>query len=133
MNGDRAIIVSFLFGLSLLICGCKRGTHLNRLPVHGTVTINNGEKLRKGSIVFQPAQGRSGPSATASVKDGVYGFTREDGPTAGGQTVRIVRNESGRIPAKVAPMHVASGKSHWELNEELVDDGVYVHNFKLKN
>jgi hypothetical protein len=133
MDGYRTIAVSLLLGVSFLVCGCKRGTSLDRLPIHGTVTIGSGAKLNKGSITFQPAPGQRGPSASASVSDGVYAFNRENGPTAGSQVVMISRIESRRFPSKNATKPVPGEKSQWEQNKELADDGVYVHNFTLKN
>jgi len=67
---------------------------VTRLPVAGTVTFANGEKLPDCSITFVPAEGSSGPSATARLLDGNYHFDRNNGPTAGPHRAIVRRNIS---------------------------------------
>ena len=138
VNSHRFIVVSILFGLAPLLVGCGRGTSVDRLPVHGTVTLADGGMFN-GSITFLPANGRPGPAATMLVADGSYKFDRNNGPTAGAQTVimkRIVPRS--RIPEKKEI--VQKGKKafqktqgEWTLSADILDDGQYLQDFTLKD
>ena len=61
------------------LAGCGQGKGVERLPVHGTVTLSSGEKL-SGSITFLPAKGQLGPAATTKLAEGSYKFDRSNGP-----------------------------------------------------
>lgn len=134
LNFHRAIELVLLLGLVPLFSGCRRGTRVDRLPLHGTVTVADNEKLN-GSITFLPAGGRPGPAATTGLSEGVYKFDRSNGPTAGSQTVILQRISAGsRVPQMhAAKKRITSTKSQWTQTIEVVDDGKYVHDFALKN
>ncbi len=123
-----------LLGLAPVLVGCGRGTGVDRLPVHGTVTLANGEKL-SGSITFRPAQGRSGPAATTNLTDGSYQFNRGNGPTAGSQTVIVMRIvPRSRIPqASTDKQALPNAKSQWTQSADISDDGQYLYDFTLEN
>jgi hypothetical protein len=128
----RTVVIVVFLGCSPLLFGCRRGTSLDRLPEHGTVTLASGEKLT-GSITFLPEKGQSGPSATAKLAEGSYRFDRNDGPTAGPKTV-IVRRI---VPRRAAVESISKKqpaqqtKSEWTVSAELADDGTYLHDFDL--
>lgn len=68
--------------LAVLLVGCGKSNGIERLPIRGTITRLNGEKIN-GTITFIPAEGRKGPAATATLKNGNYAFDSTNGPTAG--------------------------------------------------
>jgi hypothetical protein len=80
--------------LAVLSNGCGKGGGIERLPIRGTIARLNGEKV-SGTITFIPAEGRKGPAATATVKNGNYAFDSTNGPTAGPHRVVV-----DRAPAK---------------------------------
>jgi hypothetical protein len=128
LNGHRAIVGWGILGLAPLLIGCRHGTTLDRLPVHGTITLPNNEKLNDASINFKPPPGHDGPTANAMVTDGIYQFDSQNGPTAGPQIVTItrIRRRTSNAEATAAPK-----KSVWTQKVELSDDKVYVQDFQL--
>ena len=134
VNSHRAIVVSILLGLAPLFDGCGRRSGVQRLPVHGRVTLANGEKL-SGWIAFMPARGQSGPAANTKLVEGRYQFDRSNGPTAGLKDVKVTRTPSGtrtpRSPAddKTTP----KPKSAWTQSADVTDDGRYLYNFTLED
>ncbi len=129
LNSHRATVVLILLGLLPLLAGCGRGKRVERLPVHGTVTLSNGEKP-SGSITFLPAKGQLGPAATTKLAEGSYKFDRSNGPAAGPQTVIVKRVVSrSRIPDKKPLSKV---KAEWTEAANVSDDGQYLHNFTLE-
>ena len=115
-----------------VLAGCRGGTSLDRLPVHGTLTVVGGDKLN-GSITFLPAGGRGGPAATTGIVDGSYQFDRQNGPTSGRQDVlvkRIVpRGETLKSLSEKKPARPV--KSEWTRSADIADDGQYVQDFAL--
>jgi len=59
-----------------------------RVPVQGTIRIG-GEALKSGVIRFIPMEGTQGPSAVATVTDGDYALSAQDGPIEGNHRVEI--------------------------------------------
>lgn len=114
------------------MAGCGKGGGPERLPIHGTVTLPDGDQLH-GSITFLPAGKGSGVAATAKVEGGSYKFDRKNGPTAGPKTVivrRVVtRNELLQTRSKTKT--ATSAKSEWTRPRELLDDGQYLYDFEL--
>src|SRR4051794_10110705 len=96
LKRHKAIAACLLLGLLPLAAGCPAKGALDRLPIHGTVTLPGGEKLN-GAISFLPASPASPhgsnprPSARTKLTEGSYQFDRSDGPTAGPQQVLIQR------------------------------------------
>jgi hypothetical protein len=131
VNSHRSIVIVVCFGLALLAAGCRSKSSTNRLPVHGTVTINNREAFN-GSITFLPLGGRPGPAATTGVSNGVYRFDRNNGPTAG-QTKVIIYRIVPRTAMLDALIH-KSGKRpnfEWYQAADVPDDGQYTHDFTV--
>jgi hypothetical protein len=97
--------------LAMTLVGCSRSNGEGRLPLYGTVTDSSGEKV-SGSISFVPDQGRPGPSAIASLKDGEYRFDTTNGPTAGPHRVNVTRTVTKDLSAKqaAAPKRSLAGK-----------------------
>lgn len=129
MNARRVLILWILFGHAPLLVGCHKGTTVDRLPVHGTVTFPKGEKFQL-SITFQPQKGQDGQSATAMVSEGKYEFTRQNGPSAGPKDV-MLRRVGRAAPGPNADMKDWPRKSEWTRTAELSDDGTYEQNFEL--
>jgi hypothetical protein len=128
--GASAILI--VAGLLLLHCGCSKETRLQRVPMHGAVTMKSGELLN-GSITYIPAEGQKGPSATATLKEGKYEFDRTNGPAAGPHTVtitRIVTREDSMkaLRSKKPPMQ--SGVK-WTFSAEVADDGQCTKDFAI--
>ena len=142
-------------GLATLLFGCGR-KGLDRLPVHGTVTFANGEKP-DCSIMFKPAKGQPGPSATTKVVNGNYQFDRSNGPTAGPHTVIVTRivhrsfqplaDKKAAAEKKAAADKKATAnkktvadnkagpdeKTEWTESADIGDDGRYLQDFTLKD
>jgi hypothetical protein len=121
----------FLIIILPLAAGCRRSA-LDRLPVHGTVTLPSGEKLN-GSITFAPIKGQSGPSATGKVIEGAYKFDRTDGPTAGPHNVSL-----HRVVSRAKMMEVVNKKEpqktngeEWTSSADLIDDGTYIFDINI--
>jgi len=86
------------------IAGCSGGPEgPKRYPLTGTVT-REGKPMRQGFITMTPAGG--GPATQASITDGKYEFTEENGPVEGEQVVKIVRVLEKEVPEGVAPKDV---------------------------
>ena len=134
MHGQRAIVVSILLGLVPLLGGCSKGRGVERLPVHGTVTLANGGKF-SGSITFLPAGGRLGPAATTKLTDGSYLFNRGNGPTAGSQKVIVMRvvPRANVLNAIAEKKPMLATKTQWTQSADVADDGEYLHDFTLED
>ena len=132
MSKCRAFAVLILLGLLSLHCGCGPGDRVDRLPVHGTVTMASGERLN-GSIAFVPAQGQSGPSATTKLDEGKYEFDRTNGPTTGPHTVIIRRvvSRADSLKAIAAKQQTRENGAPWTLSADVADDGQYLQDFTL--
>lgn len=78
-----AVLVTGAFALP----GCGTDDE-GRRPVTGTVSIDD-QMIPRGSISFFPERGHSGPAAATSISEGVYRFTKTNGPTAGHHRVVI--------------------------------------------
>jgi hypothetical protein len=135
VNYPRAIAIPVILGLVPLTVGCNKGTNVQRLPVHGTVTVAGGEKP-SGFITFLPAEGRPGPSAITPLADGSYQFDRTNGPTIGPQTVIVKR----RVTRDSILRAIAERKrppprknSEWTCSASVSDDGTYLQDFDLKD
>ncbi len=135
MDSHRSIVVCTLLGLALLVSGCGRGKGLQRIPLHGTVRLSNGEKI-SGSISFVPVKGQAGPAANTKLAEGSYTFDRSNGPTAGPHCVFVKRVDPGsRIP-RLPPANqkpVPNAKAEWTQNAEISDDGQYLLNLTLED
>ncbi len=133
------------WGLALLLAaatmGCGRPSGAGRLPVFGTVTAPDGEKI-SGLISFVPDQGRPGPSAIASLKDGEYRFDKTNGPTAGLHRVIVARTASKEPSVKQAGSPQASpawkkggaapsAPGQWTLSADVPAQGPYRLDFQL--
>lgn len=118
-------------GLLLVACGCSRETRLQRVPMHGTITMKSGEQLN-GSITYQPEPGHKGPIANATVKDGKYEFDRVNGPTAGPHTVTITRIVSRNDAMRTGRVQQPLGdRAKWTFSAEVADDGQCVKDFAI--
>jgi len=76
--------------LCLCLCfvaGCGDGGP-SRVPVSGMVKVN-GEPLAKGSIVFTPTAGTTGPRSAGVIENGAYRIPEGDGPMIGKLRVEI--------------------------------------------
>jgi hypothetical protein len=139
-NRRRTAVLGILLGLGILLDGCGKGG-ARRLPVHGAVSLSNGENL-SGSITFVPVAGSPGPAATAALSDGRYQFNRSDGPAAGPHRVTVMRAVSKRTflesrqskapPASKAAAPGAEPKTQWTLSADVADDGTYQCDFTLE-
>ncbi len=134
MNSQRTIIVSIFLGLAPLLIGCGKGKGVERLPLHGTVTLANGERP-SGSISFLPAKGQSGPSATAKLANGSYQFDRSNGPAAGPHTVKVKRivPRSSVMESLAKKQPIAKTQSEWTSSADVANDGQYLQDFDLKD
>jgi hypothetical protein len=74
----------------LLLCamGCGKARGPQRVAIKGAVHFNN-EPLPSGRILFCPIDDAKGPTAVATVKNGVYAFDRKNGPVVGKNKIQI--------------------------------------------
>ena len=85
----------------LLLVGCGGGELKDRGEVRGTVHLD-GQPIEKGSIVFLPTGGNTGPVAGATILDGAYHIPASKGPPVGANRVEIsAERKTGRkVPAR---------------------------------
>jgi hypothetical protein len=135
IGGHRSILLSILLGLAALFVGCGKNSELERLPVHGTVRLANGETLSDCSISFLPKKGVRGPSATTGLTGGSYKFDRDNGPTAGPHTVKVTRIERSRhLPGPLGGKPPdPKAKREWTTSADVLNDGKYLLDFDLKD
>lgn len=67
-------------------CGAKSGPQ--RSSVKGKISFD-GQPVASGSIIFLPAQGVTGPSSGAEIRDGAYEIPEASGPVLGAHRVEI--------------------------------------------
>ena len=85
MISNHAVSIGLLI-VTLASTGCGPSeAGPERVTASGTVT-----GVANGTISFLPAEGTTGPSATASIVDGRYCFDKTNGPVAGSYNVVIV-------------------------------------------
>lgn len=77
------------------IVGCGGRSGPARVAVNGQVELD-GRPAPDGAISFQPLGPGAGPAAVASLKEGRYGLTNEEGPLAGRHRVTLVAAPSGK-------------------------------------
>lgn len=77
--------------------GCGESDPWPRVPIGGSVTVA-GMQAFEGSITFLPAEGTSGPSATATISGGNFQFQTSNGPVAGPHRVMIMPKEGPAQP-----------------------------------
>lgn len=73
---------------SLPVVGCGSGNSVERAPVSGKVTLGT-TPLAEGVIRFVPTGKTKGPSAVATIQDGVYELSEDVGPVVGNHRVEI--------------------------------------------
>lgn len=73
---------------SLPVVGCGSGDGVVRAPVSGKVTLG-ATPLAEGVIRFVPTGKTKGPSAVATIQDGVYQLSEDIGPVVGKHRVEI--------------------------------------------
>jgi len=102
--------------------GCAPADGPVRIAVFGTVTSEAGDPV-SGMISFLPQSGTEGPAATASLIDGVYKFSTENGPAAGRYRVLVVRDMANE-DFKGDPVPVTDGLPAAETprNDEVAAD-----------
>jgi hypothetical protein len=132
-KGHRGSAAAVLVAISLF-AGCRHHSGLDRLPVHGEVTAAGGEKIN-GMISFQPAAGRKGPAANASIKDGKYHFDRSNGPIAGPTKVIVKRilSRQEQMAMMTSKKPKPPRKGDWSRGVDIADDGQYVCDFTIEN
>ena len=85
----------------LLLVGCSGGGPDDRGEVRGTVSLD-GQPIEKGSIVFEPTDGNSGPMSGATIQNGAYHVPAKKGPAVGANRIEIrATKKTGRkVPAR---------------------------------
>lgn len=104
--------------LMLVIAGCAEDGP-PRYDVAGTVTYQ-GSPVPYGTIMFQPdpTQGNSGPTGSATIKDGTYNTKLEGEPQTGGPQIVFIEAFDGKIEnPDYAPYGAALGESYQQRYE----------------
>ena len=104
LNGRHAATVLLS---ALAVAGCSPDPSaprdpFNRVAVAGTVTLN-GTPLPGGMIQFDPAQGTTGPTASAEISEGKFSVDRSQGPVAGHHQVMISSRTAIKLKDGEAP------------------------------
>ncbi|MDB5338247.1 MAG: hypothetical protein JWN70_3866 [Planctomycetaceae bacterium] len=81
----------FLIAVMLLSCGCG-GDNVRKTAVKGEVLLD-GKPVPQGRITFEPTGGTTGPASGASIKNGAFEISAENGVTVGKNLVRINSNK----------------------------------------
>ena len=119
-----------LLGLLMLssLVGCGGTAEPRRVAVNGTVIAV--EKLvPEGTIRFLPQAGNNGPVAMTAVKDGLYSFSKRDGPYPGKYKV-MVNLELGAL-SKMASENPSAKPPPvtWEEEVTLPDEETVTQHF----
>lgn len=121
------IALSIGWLLVFAAAGCDSGDNLNRIGLSGSVTLE-GAALDAGSLTFFPADGLTAPAANASITQGQYRFTNENGPVSGQYRVEV-----RRAPGKnIAVTEGEAPQFRWEFEVTVPEQGPATHNFELK-
>ena len=92
----RATMFTLIAACLLPLPGCAEKNADVRGSVRGLVTFE-GNRVAKGSIVFEPTAGTRGPSAGGDIDDGRYQIATPVGPAIGTHVVRVsVKGPTGR-------------------------------------
>jgi len=83
----RAMSLCWMIAGALIVPGCSE-SGLQMADVSGTVRLN-GKLVDEGAIQFIPADGASGPSAGAIIKNGHYHIDRKNGAMVGKNRVEL--------------------------------------------
>jgi hypothetical protein len=122
----------------LAVAGCDAKAGRGRVPISGTVSLSDGEKIN-GRITFVPAEGRSGPAATTGLINGAYGFDKDNGPIPGPSRVTVRKMvPTSRIPTGseqrgtgAASGATAGAQSEWTTSVDISANGPYQHDLVL--
>ncbi len=78
------------------VAGCGEG--FPRHQISGTVT-HGGMMVERGSITFEPTEsvGKTAPTGTAKIENGKFATARDQSPTTGRYTVRVVIHDMNII------------------------------------
>lgn len=72
----------FVLLLALTLAGCGGAGEPRRVAMNGSV-IANEQLIPAGTVRFLPEAGNSAPIAVTAIKDGLYHFSKADGPFPG--------------------------------------------------
>src|SRR5829696_2114237 len=105
----RTLCLLLLFTASLAVlalctAGCSRRSGLERVVVHGKVTLN-GSPVDEGQIHFIPVEGTAGPVTSSRIIGGAYECNDKGGVPVGKHRVEL-RAWDPKLPAggRGAPM-----------------------------
>lgn len=104
------------------LSGCGRKPGPEHFAIRGEVTLES-DLLESGRITFIPIEDAKGPSAVATIKDGVYQFDRTNGPVAGKHRVEIesIANPGFELDDEAAyAKAVREGKGKLPLPSEVI-------------
>jgi hypothetical protein len=88
--------LSLAIGLLIAATGCGGGDELNRVEVHGEVTLN-GAPVQAGRVNFIPEEGTHGPASGSEIAMGKFAIIRDRGPIPGKYLVRIQVNDAESV------------------------------------
>jgi hypothetical protein len=87
-------------GITLLFCltaGCGSSDGLNRQAMTGRVTLD-GQPLKNGAILFEPATQQSGTAVGATIREGSFMISKDQGAIPGSYRVRIYASSEKQAP-----------------------------------
>ena len=115
----RWLSVSLLTGL--LLIGCGKKSEPRRVAVRGSVIVGD-QLLPKATVRFLPDKGNTGSVVDTSVVDGLYNFTKLDGPTPGRYKVRVnLELENSSKMSSDSP-NAEPPASQWEQDVTVPDE-----------
>ena len=126
-ENSRPFLVLLMF---CSIIGCGGTAEPRRVAVNG-MDIAVGQLVPKGTIRFLPQAGNKGPVAMTSVHDGLYSFTKTDGPYPGKYKVIVNLELELQELAKMARENPSSSPPpmSWEEEVMLPDEETVTQHF----
>ena len=129
-----------LFLVALIGCGSSDG--LNRQAITGTVSLD-GLPIARGAILFEPATQASGTAVGATIQQGTFAISRQEGPVPGDYLVRVYSSseiqarpadgQTDRSPRPMVERFPPRYNTQTELRARVLDRSVNRFRFDLKS
>lgn len=114
--------------VALGLTGCG-GETSKRVPLSGKVTQAD-QPVKQGAISLVPAEGHRGVAANTSISDGVYKFTREDGPEPGPYKVTVMISFT-KDELMQRRDEVPAPRTQWDFDIKVPESGSPSEDFRL--
>jgi hypothetical protein len=129
-----------LFLVALIGCGSSDG--LNRQAITGTVSLD-GLPIARGAILFEQATQASGTAVGATIQQGTFAISRQEGPVPGDYLVRVYSSsetqarpadgQTDRSPRPMVERFPPRYNTQTELRARVLDRSVNRFRFDLNS